>query len=248
LLAVRPRRSPRRRSGPATSTRSPGTAPPRAWLPGVDLGDPPPRRHWRREFIGALLGEVAENADGDELRDAHALAYSDLIGEVEAIEGASELIGEHAEVGSSGRAAAATVVISSSGEQDEIDRYVDLPGVRERSRGDDLRRRRAHRVRPQTGAGGAPEVRVGRPDADDRRLDLRREGGHGGRRADPDAPYGRLRGDRPARGGRGRGGPVDSRAARARRRAESSPPPADRVRTFLRYLTISANAPGTDLT
>ena len=44
------------------------------------------------QFVGALLGEEAEDADGDELRDAHSEAYSKLIGEVEAIEGASELI------------------------------------------------------------------------------------------------------------------------------------------------------------
>jgi HAD superfamily hydrolase (TIGR01549 family) len=80
------------------------------------------------QFVGALLGEEAENADGDELRDAHSEAYSKLIGEVEAIEGASELIGELA-------AAGATVVISSSGEQDEIDHYVELLGVGEKITG-----------------------------------------------------------------------------------------------------------------
>jgi HAD superfamily hydrolase (TIGR01549 family) len=80
------------------------------------------------QFVGALLGEEAENADGDELRDAHSEAYSKLIGEVEAIEGASELIGELA-------AAGATVVISSSGEQDEIDHYVKLLGVGEKIAG-----------------------------------------------------------------------------------------------------------------
>jgi HAD superfamily hydrolase (TIGR01549 family) len=80
------------------------------------------------QFVGALLGEEAENADGDELRDAHSEAYKKLIGEVEAIEGASELIAELAEAG-------ATVVISSSGEQDEIDHYIDLLGAGERIAG-----------------------------------------------------------------------------------------------------------------
>lgn len=74
------------------------------------------------QFVEALLGEEAENADGDELRDAHSEAYSKLIGEVEAIEGASELIAELDDAG-------ARVVISSSGERDEIDRYVDLLGA-----------------------------------------------------------------------------------------------------------------------
>jgi HAD superfamily hydrolase (TIGR01549 family) len=80
------------------------------------------------QFVGALLGEEAEDADGDELRDAHSEAYSKLIGEVEAIEGASELVGELA-------AAGATVVISSSGEQDEIDHHVELLGVGEKIAG-----------------------------------------------------------------------------------------------------------------
>jgi HAD superfamily hydrolase (TIGR01549 family) len=76
------------------------------------------------QFVGALLGEEAEDADGDELRDAHSAAYGELIDEVEAVEGASELIGELAEAG-------ATLIISSSGEQAEIDHYVDMLGVGE---------------------------------------------------------------------------------------------------------------------
>jgi HAD superfamily hydrolase (TIGR01549 family) len=80
------------------------------------------------QLVGALLGEEAEDADGDELRDAHSEAYSRLIGEVEAIEGASEMIGELA-------AAGATVVISSSGQQDEIEHYVDLLGAEEKIAG-----------------------------------------------------------------------------------------------------------------
>jgi HAD superfamily hydrolase (TIGR01549 family) len=75
-------------------------------------------------FVEALLGEEAENADGDELRDGHSEAYAKLIGEVEAIEGASELIAELAGAG-------ATVVLSSSAEQDECDHYVELLGAGE---------------------------------------------------------------------------------------------------------------------
>jgi phosphoglycolate phosphatase-like HAD superfamily hydrolase len=51
-----------------------------------------------------------------------------MIGEVEAVEGASELIGQLA-------AAGATVVISSSGQKDEIEHYVDLLGAEERIAG-----------------------------------------------------------------------------------------------------------------
>jgi phosphoglycolate phosphatase-like HAD superfamily hydrolase len=80
------------------------------------------------QFVAALLGEEAEDADGDELRDAHSEAYAKLIGEVEAVEGASELIAELAE-------AEATVVVSSSGEQDEIDHYVEMLGAGEQIAG-----------------------------------------------------------------------------------------------------------------
>ncbi len=74
------------------------------------------------QFVEALLGEEAEAADGDELRDGHSEAFSKLIGEVEAIEGASELIAELDRAG-------ATVVIGSSAAQDECDHYVELLGV-----------------------------------------------------------------------------------------------------------------------
>ncbi|HEX4729787.1 MAG TPA: HAD family hydrolase [Solirubrobacterales bacterium] len=80
------------------------------------------------QFVGALLGEEAEDADGDELRDAHSEAYSKLIGEVEAIEGASELIGDLDEAG-------ATVILSSSASSDEVDHYVELLGAGERIAG-----------------------------------------------------------------------------------------------------------------
>jgi HAD superfamily hydrolase (TIGR01549 family) len=74
------------------------------------------------QFVGALLGEEAEDADGDELRDGHSEAYSELIGEVEAIEGASELIADLDEAG-------VTVVIGSSADQEECDHFVELLGA-----------------------------------------------------------------------------------------------------------------------
>jgi HAD superfamily hydrolase (TIGR01549 family) len=80
------------------------------------------------QFVEALLGEEAENADGDALRDGHSEEFSKLIGEVEAIEGASELI---AELGRAG----ATVIIGSSAEQDECDHYVEMLGAAERIAG-----------------------------------------------------------------------------------------------------------------
>jgi HAD superfamily hydrolase (TIGR01549 family) len=74
------------------------------------------------QFVEALLGEEAENADGDELRDGHSEEFAKLIGEVEAIEGASELIAELDDAG-------ATVIIGSSAAQDECDHYVELLGA-----------------------------------------------------------------------------------------------------------------------
>jgi HAD superfamily hydrolase (TIGR01549 family) len=80
------------------------------------------------QLVEALVGEEGENADGEDLRDAHSEAYGKLIGEVEAMEGASELIAELADAG-------ATVVLASSAAQDEVDRYVDLLGAAERIAG-----------------------------------------------------------------------------------------------------------------
>jgi HAD superfamily hydrolase (TIGR01549 family) len=80
------------------------------------------------QLIESLLGEEAENADGDELRDAHSQAYGKLIGEVEAMEGASELIAELDDAG-------ATVILASSATADEVERYVELLGAGERIAG-----------------------------------------------------------------------------------------------------------------
>jgi HAD superfamily hydrolase (TIGR01549 family) len=80
------------------------------------------------QFVAALLGEEAENADGDDLRDAHSEAFSKLIGEVEAIAGASELIADLDEAG-------ATVIIGSSAEQEECDHYIELLGAGDRIAG-----------------------------------------------------------------------------------------------------------------
>jgi HAD superfamily hydrolase (TIGR01549 family) len=80
------------------------------------------------QFVEALLGEEAENTDGDELRDGHSEEFAKLIGEVEAIAGASELIAELDEAG-------ATVIVGSSAAQDECDHYVELLGAAERIAG-----------------------------------------------------------------------------------------------------------------
>jgi HAD superfamily hydrolase (TIGR01549 family) len=80
------------------------------------------------QLIESLLGEEGENESGDELRDAHSEAYGKLIGEVEAMAGASELIAELDDAG-------ATVILASSAQQDELDHYVELLGADERIAG-----------------------------------------------------------------------------------------------------------------
>ena len=89
------------------------------------------------QFVEALLGEEAENADGDELRDAHSEAFSKLIGEVEAIEGASELIAELDDAG----ATRDHRLLRRGGRVRSLRRAARRGGADRR--GDDLRRRRA---------------------------------------------------------------------------------------------------------
>jgi HAD superfamily hydrolase (TIGR01549 family) len=80
------------------------------------------------QLVESLVGEESENADGEELRDAHSEAYGKLIDEVEAMECASELIAELDDAG-------AIVILASSAEEDEVERYVELLGAAERIAG-----------------------------------------------------------------------------------------------------------------
>jgi HAD superfamily hydrolase (TIGR01549 family) len=80
------------------------------------------------QLVESLVGEEGEEKSGDDLRDAHSEAYSKLIDEVEAMEGASELIAELDDAG-------ATVVLASSAQEDELERYVELLGAGERIAG-----------------------------------------------------------------------------------------------------------------
>jgi HAD superfamily hydrolase (TIGR01549 family) len=114
------------------------------------------------QLVGSLLGEEGEYESGDDLREAHAEAYAKLIGEAEAMEGASELI---ADLGDAG----ATVILASSAQRDEVDRYVKLLGAGERIAGAtsaaDAERTKPHPELVQTalekfGSGG-PALMVG---------------------------------------------------------------------------------------
>ena len=75
-------------------------------------------------LIEALAGERAEKELGDAIRDSEKELYRELIGEVEPMDGAADLIRELKDRGR-------RVVLASSAKADEADHYVDLLGVRE---------------------------------------------------------------------------------------------------------------------
>ncbi|HEU5106258.1 MAG TPA: HAD family hydrolase [Solirubrobacterales bacterium] len=76
------------------------------------------------QILDALIGEEAAVEQGDAIRDAEAEAYGKLIGEVEPMEGARELIKRLRDQG-------ATVILASSAKEEEVDHYLDLLDARE---------------------------------------------------------------------------------------------------------------------
>ena len=76
------------------------------------------------QILDELIGEGAAADDGEAIREAEAEAYGELIGEVEPLEGARELIERL-------RADGATVILASSAKQEEVDHYLDLLEARE---------------------------------------------------------------------------------------------------------------------
>ncbi|HEX7279339.1 MAG TPA: HAD family hydrolase [Solirubrobacterales bacterium] len=76
------------------------------------------------QILDALIGEEAAAADGEGIREAEAEAYEELIGEVEPLPGARELIAKLKEEG-------ATVILASSAKESEVDHYIDLLEARE---------------------------------------------------------------------------------------------------------------------
>jgi HAD superfamily hydrolase (TIGR01509 family) len=75
------------------------------------------------QILDALIGEGAAAAEGEAIRAAEAEAYGELIGEVEPMEGARELIEKL-------RAEGSTVILASSAKREEVDRYLDLLDAR----------------------------------------------------------------------------------------------------------------------
>lgn len=76
------------------------------------------------QILDALIGEEAAAKQGDAIRETEGEAYGELIGEVEPMAGARELLERL-------RAEEATVILASSAKQDEVDRYLDLLDARE---------------------------------------------------------------------------------------------------------------------
>jgi HAD superfamily hydrolase (TIGR01549 family) len=75
------------------------------------------------QLVGAVAGEEVERRLGEQIREAEAELYMELIAEVEPLEGARELI---VDLGSR----VDSVVLASSAKQDEVDRYLDLLDAR----------------------------------------------------------------------------------------------------------------------
>ncbi len=76
------------------------------------------------QLVAALCGDEVERERGDAVRNAEKERYQELIGEVEPLEGATELIRELKERGSA-------VVLASSAKEEEVEHYVDLLDARE---------------------------------------------------------------------------------------------------------------------
>jgi HAD superfamily hydrolase (TIGR01549 family) len=76
------------------------------------------------KIVAALVGEEAERDQGEEIREAEGEAYGELIGEVESIEGARELIVDLRKEG-------AAIVLASSAKPEEVEHYVDLLDARD---------------------------------------------------------------------------------------------------------------------
>ena len=76
------------------------------------------------QFVAALIGEEGERADGDAIRKAEGEAYGELIGEVEAMDGATELLEEL-------RDEEVSVILASSAKREEVEHYVELLGARD---------------------------------------------------------------------------------------------------------------------
>ncbi|MEA2332212.1 MAG: hypothetical protein QOH58_2350 [Thermoleophilaceae bacterium] len=75
-------------------------------------------------LVKSLCGEAVESEKGDDIRAAEKTLYMELIGEVEPLQGARELIVDLSERGHA-------VVLASSAKPEEVEHYLDMLDVRE---------------------------------------------------------------------------------------------------------------------
>jgi HAD superfamily hydrolase (TIGR01549 family) len=75
------------------------------------------------QIVAALVGEDGERRDGEAIRAAEGEAYGELIGEVQAMHGATELLEELREDG-------VKAVLASSAKAGEVEHYVELLNAR----------------------------------------------------------------------------------------------------------------------
>jgi len=76
------------------------------------------------QLVAALIGEQGERSAGEAIREAEGEAYGELIGEVQAMHGATELLRELREDG-------AKAILASSAKAGEVERYVELLDARD---------------------------------------------------------------------------------------------------------------------
>jgi HAD superfamily hydrolase (TIGR01509 family) len=76
------------------------------------------------QIVAALIGEEAEDSDGDAIREEEGEAYGELIGEVQAMKGATELLRELREDG-------AKTILASSAKAEQVEHYLDLLDARD---------------------------------------------------------------------------------------------------------------------
>ncbi|HKT84431.1 MAG TPA: HAD family hydrolase [Solirubrobacterales bacterium] len=76
------------------------------------------------QIVTALVGEEGEEKDGDSIREAEGEAYGELIGEVQAMHGATELLAELREDGFK-------AILASSAKAGEVEHYLGLLEARD---------------------------------------------------------------------------------------------------------------------
>jgi HAD superfamily hydrolase (TIGR01509 family) len=114
------------------------------------------------QLVAALIGEQGERSDGEAIRDAEGEAYGELIGEVQAMDGATEFLRELREDG-------AKAIFSSSAKAEEVEHYLDLLNARDLLEGwttaADVERTKPHpdlvQVALEKAGNGGPAVMVG---------------------------------------------------------------------------------------